>query len=349
MQSPLHEQHQMLGARFFEREGFMLPQDYGDVNAEYDALYFGAGVIDLANFGVLRVEGRDRVEWLHKLVTTNVQTLPEGYRAYGLLLNAKGHVAADFVVLRQPDALWLYTSLRAKENLYANLRRAIFREKVTLTDVSGAFSLLSLQGALAGEYLTRALGATPPRGDYVFSPMRFFDGELLIVHNPRTQQDGFDLLIERQHAEILWDILTTKGARPIGFDALNAARIEAGIAWYGDDFDETMLAPEARLDAYIAENKGCYTGQEVIARIKNRGHVNRLLVQFQLEGNRVPARGDLVFVGAQEVGWITSAAWSFANDVPRALGYLRREAEHEGAQVQVVHGETRLNATLVVR
>ena len=346
MRSPLHEQHQKLGARFIERDGFLLPQDYGDVNAEYDALYFGAGIVDLANFGELRVEGRDRIEWLHKLVTPNVQELPEGSSAYGLLLNAKGHVAADFVLLRQPDTLLLYTSSSAKEKLYANLQRAIFREKVVLADVSNAFSLLSLQGALASEYLTRALGATPPRNEHTFTLAKFFDSELLIVHHPRTQQDGFDLWVERQHLGILWDLLIAKGVRAIGFDALNAARIEAGIAWFGDDFDETMLAPEARLDAYIAENKGCYTGQEVIARIKNRGHVNRLLVQFQIMGNLVPARGALVFADSQEIGWITSAAWSFANDAPRALGYLRREVAREGTQVQVAHGETRLDAII---
>jgi folate-binding protein YgfZ len=344
--SPLHERHQKLGARFVERDGFVLPQDYGEVNAEYDALYFGAGVIDLAHFGALRVEGRDRVDWLHKLVTTNVQALPESRGAYGLLLNATGHVSADFVLLRQPDALWLYARWRAKEKLLANLRRAIFREKVTLTDASDAFSLLSLQGALAGEYLTRALGVTPPRGEFSFSATKFFDSELLIVHNPRTPPDGFDLLVERRHLEILWDMLTARGVRPVGWSALNAARIEAGIAWYGDDFDETMLAPEARLEAYIAENKGCYTGQEVIARIKNRGHVNRLLVRLHIEGDRVPARGALVFAGDQEVGWITSAAWSFANDAPRALGYLRREVAQEGARVQVEHAEARLEAVV---
>ncbi|MCL4531188.1 MAG: hypothetical protein M1282_17500, partial [Chloroflexi bacterium] len=195
---------------------------------------------------------------------------------------------------------------------------------------------------------TRALGATPPRGDHTFSSAKFFDSELLIVRNSRSQQNGFDLLVERQHVEILWDMLTARGARSIGLDALNAARIEAGIAWYGDDFDETMLAPEARLDAYIAENKGCYTGQEVIARIKNRGHVNRLLVQLQGTGDIVPARGDLVFADGREVGWITSAAWSFANDAPRALGYLRKEMVQEGARLQVAHSTKLFDAQVKV-
>jgi folate-binding protein YgfZ len=183
-------------------------------------------------------------------------------------------------------------------------------------------------------------------GEQLFASVKFFDSELLIVNRPRAGQDGLDILVERLHAALLWDMLTAKGARPIGFDALNVARIEMGIPWYGDDFDETMLAPEARLDAFIAENKGCYTGQEVIARIKNRGHVNRLLVQFQIAGDVAPERGDLVFLDGQEVGWITSAVMSFASNAPLALGYLRREVVRDSARVQIARGGTRVDAQI---
>ncbi|MDE3088538.1 MAG: aminomethyltransferase family protein [Chloroflexota bacterium] len=339
---------QQLGARFVERDGVTLARDYGDVRGEHAALS-DAGLIDLAHFGVLRVEGRDRVAWLHKLVTTNVEALEEGGGAYALLLDAKGHVAADFVVLRLADALLLYTSTGAKRKLFADLRRAIFREKVTLTDQSEAFAVLSLQGAMAQETLGQALGTYFSQGEFCFSAAKFFDSELLIVNSPRAEYGGLDLIVARRHAEMLWGMLAAKGARPVGIDALNIARVEAGIAWYGDDFDETMLAPEARLDRFIAENKGCYTGQEVIARIKNRGHVNRWLVQIQVEGGVAPARGDLIFADDKESGWITSAVWSFANGAPLALGYLRREMAQDGTRVQIARGEMRLDATVGMR
>lgn len=348
MQTTLLERHRQLGARFLERDGITLARDYGDLHGEYDALFFGAGVIDLAHFGVLRVEGRDRVAWLHKLVTANVQALPDWTGAYALLLNAKGHVAADLIVLRLPDALLLYTSHAAKDKLAANLRRAIFREKVALSDTSDTLAVVALQGELAGEVLSQALGVSPAPAAFAVSPLKFFDSELLVIHNPRSEHTGFDLLVERRHLEILWEILTAKGACPIGLDALNVARVEAGIPWYGDDFDETMLAPEARLDAFIAENKGCYTGQEVIARIKTRGHVNRLLARLDLEGSVTPERGDLIYAAEKEVGWITSAVWSLTNEAPRALGYLRREAAQDGARVQVARGETRIDARVSI-
>lgn len=340
----LRERQQQLGARLFEREGVSLPRDYGDLRGEHDALDAGAGLIDLAQFGVLRAEGPDRVAWLHKLVTVNVQALKDGEKVHGLLLTSKGHVAADFELLRLSDALLLYTSWSAKEKLLANLRRAIFREKVALTDLSDVYSVLSLQGVEATAILAQTLGTFFTVGDTQFVSAKFFDSEVLIVSSSRTEQGGSDLLVERRHAAMLWDMLMAKGACPIGFDALNVARIEANIPWYGDDFDETMLAPEARLDAFIAENKGCYTGQEVIARIKNRGHVNRLLVSFRIDGDVVPQRGDLVFAGNQEVGWVTSAVMSFARNAPLAFGYLRREVAEDGARVQIARDKARLDA-----
>ncbi len=344
----LIDKQRQLGARFFERDGFTLVRDYGDAPGEYDAFYFGAGVIDLAQFGVLRVEGRDRVDWLHKLVTANVPALKDGDGAGALLLNATGHVVADLVVLRLPDALLLYTSHRAKEKLAVSLRRAIFREQVTLTDASDTWAILSVQGELAADSLARALGAFCPPHAFGVSAVKFFDSDLLIVNQPRTEHSGYDLVVEQRHLDILWEILTAQRVRPIGWDALNVARVEAGIAWYGDDFDETILAPEARLERYLAENKGCYTGQEVIARIKNRGHVNRLLVQYDMEGSVVPERGDLVLLDDREVGWITSAVWSIANDAPRALGYLRREAAQDDVRVQIARGETRVDARVSI-
>jgi len=314
-----------------------LRHEDSDARAEYAALRGGAGLIDLAHFGVLRVEGRDRVAWLDNLITTNIEKIPDGAGAFGLLLEAKGHVLADFVLLRDAEALWLYTSHAAKENLLANFRRAIFREKVTLADVSDAFSILTLQGAGAQECIRKAFGAFPPLTSLQFSYLQFpnTNHQLLGVNHPRAEAPGYDLIAPREHAAALRDALIAAGARPVAFDALNVARVQAGIAWYGDDYDETTLAPEARLEKFIAPDKGCYPGQEVIARIRNLGHVNRVLVQFQIEGARVPARGDLVFAAGKEVGSITSAVFSFAQNAPLALGYLRQEIALEGARVEI--------------
>ncbi len=335
MESPLPEPQQQPRAQFFERDGWTLPRDYGDARAEYRVLRAGAGIIDLSNFGVLRVEGRDRVTWLDKLITANVDGLSVGAGTYALLLNATGHVVADFVLLLYNDAVLLYTSWDAKEKLFANLRRAIFRERVSLNDVSNDFTVLSLQGPRANDVIAKISGTLPALEPFTFVGCKFDGVQFIVAHHSRTASGGFDLLAPRANATALWDALIEYGARPVGFDALNAARLEAGIPWFGNDFDETILAPEARLEKFIAEDKGCYTGQEVIARIKNRGHVNRLLAQFQVEGQVVPERGDKIFADSREVGWITSAAWSFERGAPLAFGYLSRELAQDGTRVEI--------------
>ncbi len=311
-------------------------RDYGDTRAEHAALREGAALLDLSHFGVLRVEGRDRIQWLRNLITTEVQALADGAGAFGLLLEAKAHVLADFILLRESETLWLYSSPRAIQNLLVTLRRAIFREKVTLTDVSAQFTTLSLQGPRAKDTVEKLFQLSLALAPFHFVRSVISNDQLLITCSPRAFTDGYDVLLPRERIEEIWDALIAAGARPVGCDALNVARVEQGRAWYGDDYDETTLAPEARLEKFIPADRGCYPGQEVIARIRNRGHVNRLLMQFELAGARVPERSDRALADGKEVGWVTSAVWSYAQNAPRALGYLRIEYAQDGARVQIV-------------
>ncbi len=333
--SPLFDTHRRLGARWFEREETNLVADYGDLRAEYLCLTSGAGMADLTCTGILRVQGRDRIEWLHKLVTTDIHALRDGAGAYGLLLNATGHVAADFVLLRLPDALILYADPRATEVLLTRLRRAIFRENVTVQDLRDQWTILTLQGAATASIVERWSNRFGLHGPFEHLELEFEEQSLILVRNARTGLDGVDFLVPRTRATNLWEALRTFGACPIGWSALNLARMEAGIGWYGEDFDHDILAPEARLDRFIAQNKGCYTGQEVIARIRNRGHVNRILVQFKIEGETIPERGASVFSDEREIGWITSAAWSYSAMCPLALGFVRKDFAQTGQKVWV--------------
>ncbi len=313
------------------------------LSGEYSILKESAALLSFDADGVLSMRGRDRVAWLHKLVTVNVEALAEGSGVYGLLLNGSGHVLADFVVLAESESLLLYSSERAKDRLYTQLRRSVFREHVTLERLDESLSVLSVQGPRSRKVVDAVLGPLPQLEHLQFCRK----AESVIIRNSRAGDDGYDLLVPRAELTESQGELIRHGARNVSLDALNIARIEAGIAWYGDDFDETMLAPEARLDPYLAEDKGCYPGQEVIARIRNRGHVNRLLVQLLFEGQTIPRRGDLLFSGDREVGWITSPAWSFARNAPMALGYLRREMAENDTRVQVARDAERIQARVI--
>ena len=329
-----------------DAERAVAPRDDVRLRAEYTALTQGAGAIVFPDPGILRVEGRDRVNWLHNLITTDVEAMQAGSAAYSLLLEAKAHVLADFVLVNQPEHFWLYTSRAAHANLFANLRRAIFREKVTLTDISDQFGIISVQGPLASDCLSKTLNLSISRSLIASLRLPLTNHQLLCVPNPRIP-NRFDILAPRDAIPDLNRSLATNGANPISLDALNIVRVEAGIPQYGDDFDEITLAPEARLDEFIAPSKGCYPGQETIARIRNLGHVNRLLVQLQIANSQFPGRSDLIIADEKEIGQITSVVWSFARNMPLALGYTRREYATDGTRVQIAHGDMRWDAIVL--
>ena len=133
----------------------------------------------------------------------------------------------------------------------------------------------------------------------------------------------------------MWDALVGAGARPVGLAAFDALRIEAGTPLFGHDVDESVLLPEIPFANLVSETKGCYPGQEVVVRIRDRGHVNRMLRGLLLDGDEVPPHGAEVVADDTSVGQVTSAAWAFGLGRPIALAFVRRQHAEPGTRVSV--------------
>jgi folate-binding protein YgfZ len=146
--------------------------------------------------------------------------------------------------------------------------------------------------------------------------------------------------------ERLWQRLVDAGARPVGLTARQALRIEAGTPLHGQDVDPSVLLPEIPLEHLVSPTKGCYLGQEVVVRIRDRGHVNRHLRGLIIESETVPASGAIVQAGEAAVGHVTSAAWSFGRKRPVALAFVRRQHAEPGTAVVVHSGEQSQSATV---
>jgi folate-binding protein YgfZ len=343
---PLHDIHERLGARFAEADGLLLPSDYGDSTAEHEAVRERSGLIDRSERGKIEVTGKDRVTFIHGLVSNDVKGLMPGRGCETALLDVHGKITALLVVHCLADRLVLETDRALAEPLQAAIDRYLFSERAELEDVTAASGILTVAGPAARKIVEQAVGvALPdlPRWGHVLAPEA--GAEIRIVRTEEMGEEGYDLWIPRVDLPRLWERIREAGARPVGREAWDVLRVEAGVVRYGVDVDASTLLLEAALPTVYSLNKGCYLGQEVIARITYRGHVNRKITGFRFADRRMPAPGAPVRVEGKEVGRITSVVLSPALGVALALGFLRREHQEPGTRVDV--GDASLSADVV--
>jgi folate-binding protein YgfZ len=335
----LHKFHQAAGAVFAEVNGQEVAAHYGDWLAEYAALREGAGVLDLSFRGRLCVLGADAQRFLNGQVTNNVKDLAVGQGCYAALVSAKGKLHSDLNLYRLENEMLLDFEPGLAEAVAQRLEKFVIAEDVQVVNAAPDYGLWSVQGPKAAE----AAGALSPRFTVPPKEMGVAKvddaalGEIYVTALTRLRSRGLDVFVPAHAMEEAAARLLARGGRLCGWQALETARIEAGLPRFGADMDETNLAPEALDTRAISYAKGCYIGQEVIARIRTYGQVAKSLrgLRFHGDEKEAPARGAKLFLGQKEVGSITSAVWSPALREVIALGYVRREASQTGTELEV--------------
>jgi folate-binding protein YgfZ len=344
----LHRVHQGLGAVFEERCGWELPAHYGDPGAEHCAIREAAGLIDCSAVGKLEVTGRDRVAFLQGMLTNDLKSLEPGQGCPAAFLDAHGKVQALLSVFVASDRLFLELLPAMAEKTLQLFDKFLISEKAYFSDVTGAFACFSLQGPRGARLLAELTGAPVALEPYHHEERQVDGVGVRIFRVDETGEEGFHCWVPAEHGARVWARLLEAGKlfglRPAGHGVLNALRLEAGVPWYGHDVDETVLLPEIPLDHLVSYTKGCYIGQEIVARVKYRGHVNRLLVGLALDGDRVPEFGALVLKDDAEAGRVKSAVHSFSLNRPIALGFVRREWAEPGTVVTVRDSRLTLSA-----
>jgi folate-binding protein YgfZ len=291
---------------------------------EYEALTAGAGFVELGPRTQIEVTGHDRATFLHNLCTNDIRKLDAGQGCEAFFTNVQGKVLAHAYVWARRESLVISTVADVGQKLLAHLDRYLIREQVELIDRSQQWAELLLGGAHAIATLAR-LGVEFEHN--VGPPVDI------------TRPTSILLSCRLDELDDVRPKLAGAGATRCGAEALEMARIEAGFPWYGQDISEDNLAPEVGRDKQaINYVKGCYLGQETIARIDALGHVNRLLVGLAFEGSDVPPRGTELFSGGKSVGHVTSAAFSPKLNVPLALAYVRRGHHELGQPISSAKG-----------
>ncbi|MBJ6759862.1 aminomethyltransferase family protein [Myxococcaceae bacterium JPH2] len=339
----LHFVHERAGARFFSVGGREAVAGYGDdVGAEYRAARDAVGLHDASYREILRITGEDRASFLHGMVTQEVKGLPVGSAAYAALITVKGSMVADARILKREDDLVLDTEPGLGAKVREFLEKYLISEDAELHDATGELGWLRLLGPRTPAVLTAALGAPfEPLAHQTTRTATLGGQEVRLVGNTSLGASDVDVLVPRAGLEAVWAALTEAGAaegiRPLGFEALELLRVEAGVPRYGQDMVDTTIPLEANLTHAISYNKGCYIGQEVIARATFRGHMNRKLAGLLL-GEADVAPGTELRRGGKKVGWVTSVVRSPTRGQRVALGYVHRDSLEPGTELTLAEG-----------
>jgi folate-binding protein YgfZ len=298
----------------------------------------GAGLIDLsAARGRMRVSGSEATMFLNGLITNDVKNLAQNRWMPAVFPTVQGRLIGVVRVIRGSEPEFLIdTETVSHEAVLKTVSRFTLAGDFKVSDVTTETALLTLQGQAAAEILQKvfddAVSDLPQNG---VAQTKWQNVPVTIIRASHTGEEGFDIVIDSSRKAELQQALEDAGAQPIGEDTFEILRVEAG---FGQDIDETNVVPETNLDDAVSYTKGCYVGQEIIVRIKHRGHPAKKLTGLRFETDQQIEPGAvIVSTENQEIGRVTSAVIS-----PRrgsiGLGYIRYEHLAEGTRVVVGDG-----------
>lgn len=352
-QSRLHSQHAALGATFGEVTGWSMPAHYGNPLAEHRAVRQSVGLADLSHRGKLRVTGDDRVKWLQSVISNDILPLQPGQGRYSSFLSHKGKMLAYFRVYMQPDSVMLEDVGEVGDATYVALRKfLLYGTKAKMENCAESWGLLLVSGPKSAQVMKTAFGTDVAD----LKPVDFISATIggqttLVIRTEETGERDYALLLPADGVVPAWNRLietgTPLGIKPLGSQALEALRIEAGIPKAGPDLNEEIVPPEADLEGKaFSLSKGCYPGQEVVARMDTYGNVRRKLVGLVLREGAIPPKGAKLFSGDREVGWISSAARSPQLDAVIALGFPLRDFSIPDTALTIAVEGKRVEATV---
>jgi aminomethyltransferase len=306
------------------------------LEAGLEALRSHAVVTVLSGRGALALAGPDRVALLHGLVTNDVKGLRPGTGCHAALLTPKGKMRAEMAVLLSEEEILLDCEPELASTLASILEGYVPFSQSRLEDRTAATGVVHVEGPASGRILAEATGAAVPAAPYAHVAASLEGAPVRVVNLSRAGEEGFDLRTTREDAPRLAAALASRGAVLADAVVLEAGRVEAGLPRWGAELDESVLPNEAWLErTAISYSKGCYLGQETVARLRTYGHVNRHLVALLLPLGCAAAPGGAVRAGDEAVGKVTSAVDSALRGRRVALAFVKREHETPGTPLRV--------------
>ena len=356
--NPLHALHQQADAEFQNYGDVEIVCTFGEPQAEYSAIRKGCGLIDLPQRGILRLEGKDRLDFLNRFLTNELigketkKPLAPGEGVYAFLLNNKGRIVADMNVLERGDHTLLESDARNITEIHSVLGKYIFSEQVTFKPQIGQLHEMALHGLRSAEILKQLGIDVSPLGSIQSLQGQLAGEPILIWRDDPAGVPGYHLITAADSTAKIWmhilsrfsapDPTAEQNAKrqvwPVGWAAFNSTRIEAGRALFGIDFDNTVLPAEtSQLSRAVSFTKGCYLGQEIVARMHARNQVARQIVGIRMNEDALPIAGSPIYdQGQNQVGAVTSSTMSpVLSNAAICLAMVKQSFASIGATVRV--------------
>jgi folate-binding protein YgfZ len=353
----LHALHERAGVEFQAYGPIQIVSTFGQPQAEYAAIRKGAALIDAAHRGVLELAGKDRHAFLNNLLTNQIwdkQTktgLAAGQGVYAFFLNTKGRILADMNVLERGDRTLLEMDGRLLAEVASAFDKYLFGEQVKISNLAGKVFVLQLHGPQAAPLIGASLADLPPLGS---AEAPLMGAMVTVFRDDSAGVPGFGLIIPAEQAEHMWSELVALGQqgdrmrlslRPAGWAAYNATRIEAGRALFGIDYDSTVLPAETgQFDRAVSVTKGCYLGQEIVARMHARQQLARQIVGIRMTGDALPIAGAQITDDTGTiVGLVTSSTVSpVLSNAALCLAMVKKPFITPGTKLRIpAEGEVR--------
>jgi folate-binding protein YgfZ len=339
LETPLLEMHKGTGATVGEYFGTQLPASFGDFAAEYKTLRETVGLLDTNYRAFFSFTGVDRQRYVNAILTSNVRDLKSGQGAVGLLLNPQGHILAEVETFLQEGRLLASCHAMIRERTFSTFDKFIIMDDVTLEDITLGTGTLDLIGPRSTSVLEK-LGVPNFKEMQVLAHTELSVGTIpcRLVRREIAGDAAAMLIANRDQLSMLWrelaKLVRAEGGALAGMEALNSLRLECGVAWFGHDYDDRQIPHEAGLEhSHISYEKGCYTGQEIVERVRSRGHANRRLAEMRFSSDAPPASGTKLLFAGNEIGGVTSTAFSPILGHPIGFGYVRREQSACGTSI----------------
>jgi len=321
-------------AIFIERHGVQLPAVYSDFGSEYTAATTAVGIHDASYMGRLKATGEDGLDLLNRMSTNKVVDLDAGEGAVTVLTTDRGRIVDVLGVVNQGDYVILLTSPGRQQAVIDWLDKYTIMEDLEVEDITSETAMLAVVGPDAG----KLLGLAPSdnaQDSLTIQPVQLGGFDALAVEQPLGTLSRYWLIADLDSAAGLWQHLTETGAVPLGANTMEAVRVNVGVPEFEPELGEPYNPLEAGLIGSVDFAKGCYIGQEVIARLDSYKKVQKYLVSLSFDADAEIISGDELLVDGKSIGMVTSVAPEPSDGLLKGLGYVKAANATPGTRLDI--------------